>query len=243
MRKCIGLFLVLTVIFVLAECGNSDSTSGRTSKQPAGVNDVLEERIKEEENKTAEANGKNAESTAKAEDNNVKEAAEAVSKETDGTARAADNTAGLEKNAGQIVNTEKVSEPEPVKEDEKTKTASNSTETMDIDVDLTTMSSTMVYSEVSNMMISPEDYIGKTIKMNGSFAYFHDEAADNYYFACIIQDATACCAQGIEFVLAGDHSFPEDYPEVEEEISVVGIFDTYKEGDYTYCTLKNAEFV
>jgi hypothetical protein len=112
-----------------------------------------------------------------------------------------------------------------------------------IDVDLTALSSTMVYSEVSNMMVEPEQYIGKTVKMDGLFAYYHDEATDNYYFACIIQDATACCAQGIEFVLTDDYSYPEDYPQVDDEICVVGVFDTYQEGSYTYCTLRNAQLL
>ena len=61
--------------------------------------------------------------------------------------------------------------------------------------------------------------------------------------ACIIQDATACCAQGIEFVLTEDYVYPDDYPEVDEEICVVGVFDTYQEGDYTYCTLRKAKLV
>ena len=112
-----------------------------------------------------------------------------------------------------------------------------------IDVDLTVLSSTMVYSEVYNMMVSPEEYVGKTVKMNGLFAYYHDEATCNYYFACIIQDATACCAQGIEFVLTEEYTYPDDYPEVNAEICVVGVFDTYQEGNYTYCTLRNATFV
>ncbi len=113
----------------------------------------------------------------------------------------------------------------------------------DIDVDLTVLSSTMVYSEVYNMMSSPEDYIGKTVKMDGLFAIYHDEAADVYYFACIVKDATACCAQGIEFVLAGDYKYPDDYPPLGEEIAVVGVFDTYEEGSNTYCTLRNARLL
>ena len=59
-----------------------------------------------------------------------------------------------------------------------------------IDVDLTALSSTMVYSEVYNMMTSPEDYIGKTVKMKGMYSVYHDESTDKYYFACIIKDAT-----------------------------------------------------
>ncbi len=112
-----------------------------------------------------------------------------------------------------------------------------------IDVDLTVLSSTMVYSEVYNMMSSPEDYIGKTVKMKGAFTYYHDEASDRYYFACLIADAAACCSQGLEFVLAGDAVFPRDYPDVGKTISVVGVFDTYAEGEYRYCTLREARFV
>ena len=66
---------------------------------------------------------------------------------------------------------------------------------------------------------------------------------DKYYFACIIKDATACCAQGIGFVLADDYTYPDDYPELDTEICVVGVFNTYKEGDYTYCTLREAKMI
>ena len=111
-----------------------------------------------------------------------------------------------------------------------------------IDVDLTMLSSTMVYSEVYQMMLTPENYIGKTIKMDGLFSYLYDESTGKEYFSCIIQDATACCAQGIEFILAGDYSYPEDYPKEGEDVCVVGVFDTYTEGDSMYCTLRNAEY-
>ncbi len=112
-----------------------------------------------------------------------------------------------------------------------------------IDVDLTALSSTMVYSEVYNMMTAPEAYVGKTVKMKGAFSVFHDETADANYYACIIQDATACCAQGIEFELTGEYSYPDDYPEEGNEVCVVGVFDTYQEGEFTYCTLRNAKLV
>ena len=128
--------------------------------------------------------------------------------------------------------------PEPVVEaDENTVLSS----TEGIDIDLTSLSSTMVYSEVYNMMYEPENYVGKTIKMDGLFTAYHDESTGNYYFACIIQDATACCAQGMEFILTEDHSYPDDYPEEGEQITVVGVFDTYMESDYTYCILTNAK--
>ena len=113
----------------------------------------------------------------------------------------------------------------------------------DFDVDLTQLSSTMVYSEVYNMMTAPDGYMGKTVKMKGPFSVYHDEETGNYYFACIISDATACCSQGIEFVLTGEHTYPKDYPELGTEITVTGIFDTYEENGYRYCRLNDAEIV
>lgn len=108
-----------------------------------------------------------------------------------------------------------------------------------IDIDLTTMSATMVYSEVQNMMMNPQSYMGKTVKMQGALNVAEEN--DQRYFACIIKDATACCAQGIEFDWAGDHAYPDDYPEQGEDITVVGSFTTYKENTQTYCRLANAE--
>ncbi len=107
-----------------------------------------------------------------------------------------------------------------------------------MDIDLTKMSSTMVYSEVYNMMDSPENYLGKTVRMRGPFAFA--EGDGRYYFACIISDATACCAQGIEFILRDERVFPDEYPEEGKEITVVGVFDAYMEGNYQYCQLLDA---
>lgn len=112
-----------------------------------------------------------------------------------------------------------------------------------IDVDLTVLSSTMVYSQVYNMMMTPENFKGKVVKMQGSYSCFYDDASGKYYFACIIQDATACCSQGIEFVLTDDYKYPDDYPTDGDIVTVQGVFDTYYEGDNMYCTLRNAKLL
>ena len=64
-----------------------------------------------------------------------------------------------------------------------------------MDVDLTLLSSTMVFSEVYNMMVSPEDYMGKIIRMEGQYVPYHDDKTGKDYFACIIQNATYSPAQ------------------------------------------------
>lgn len=126
--------------------------------------------------------------------------------------------------------------------------ASEKVETSTYDVDLTKLSSTMIYSEVYNMMSEPDTYVGKSVRMNGQFALYQatDEEGkpipEQIYFACIIADATACCSQGLEFVLAGEHTYPDDYPELGDNIVVSGIFETYDEDGYRYCHLINAVF-
>lgn len=120
------------------------------------------------------------------------------------------------------------------------------TGTDEIDVDLTQLSSTMVYSEVYAMVYEPQAYLGKTVKMKGLFTAFEGDAG-KVYFNCIVQDATACCAQGLEFELSDRYVYPDDYPQPGEEITVQGTFDMYEEehdgNSYYYLVLRNAELV
>lgn len=112
-----------------------------------------------------------------------------------------------------------------------------------VDYDLTQMSSDMVYATVYQMMVTPEEYEGKTFRIDGNFYATYYEATKKYYFYCVIQDATACCAQGMEFVWEdGTHIYPDEYPEDNAEIVVEGTFETYKEeGDQNlYCRLSDA---
>ena len=118
-----------------------------------------------------------------------------------------------------------------------------------VDIDLTALSGIMVYSEVNSMISFPDNYIGKTVKMQGQFAigyvYNTDGTPDESTarFACVIADATACCAQGLEFALAGKPVYPDEYPELGAEITVVGTFEWYEEDGCRYYRLGNASFV
>lgn len=140
-----------------------------------------------------------------------------------------------------IVNYQGVSENAPVPEASAADTAAVLSTTEGIDVDLTIMSSTMVYSQVFSMLSMPEEFIGQTVRMKGEYAPLYDEVTGNHYDACIVKDATACCASGIEFVLTDDYVYPDSYPAEGEEILVTGTFDTYYEDEYMYCTLRDAK--
>ena len=136
---------------------------------------------------------------------------------------------------------ESVSEPEQTQPAEALPDYEPAQTSGALDVDLTTLSSTMVYSEVYNMMYEPDRYVGKRIKMDGQFAVYEDPNTGAVYTACIIMDATACCSQGLEFVLAGEKTYPDDYPELGSEITVTGTFQLYGENGATYCHLVDAE--
>ena len=111
-----------------------------------------------------------------------------------------------------------------------------------VDVDLTVMNSTMVYSEVYNMLTKPDSYRGKSVRMKGAFAVYIGDSMN--YYAVLISDATACCSQGIEFVLVNESelSYPDDYPTLGTTVTVSGTFGTYMEGTNMYCRLSNAVF-
>ena len=105
-----------------------------------------------------------------------------------------------------------------------------------VDLDLTQLSSTMVYSEVYNIMTAPEDYVGKTIRMEGECLSSFYEPTGLTYYSVIIQDATACCAQGIEYVLSEGQSYPADG----EDATVTGRFESYDEEGTTWYHLVEA---
>ena len=91
------------------------------------------------------------------------------------------------------------------------------------------------------MMVDPDAYLGQVVRVKGNFNYFKDADTQQEYFAVVIADATACCAQGMEFVWKGDHAFPRDYPDLDSEITVTGTFSTYEEGGFQYIQLADAD--
>ena len=112
-----------------------------------------------------------------------------------------------------------------------------------VDYDLTQMNGDMVYATVYQMMVDPSTYEGKTFRMEGLYTPIIVEDTGKIYHYCLIQDALACCAQGMEFVLGdGSHTDQSEYPAEDTDIIVEGTFETYQEeGDENlYCRLANA---
>ena len=128
----------------------------------------------------------------------------------------------------------------PAAEDSAAETKAEAT-TAPIDLDLSAMSGTVVYSQILNMMNDPRPFLNKVIKVAGYYTYFEDTTLGNIYHACMIPDATACCSQGLEFVWAGNHTWPADYPAETTDIVVTGRLEMYEENGSSYLHLVDAE--
>lgn len=114
-----------------------------------------------------------------------------------------------------------------------------------VDVDLTLMGSDLIYATVYQMMSKPEEYEGKTIRIEGKYYASYYPITDKYYNYCLIADAAACCSQGLEFELGGDAVYPDDYPADQSHVIVTGVFETYTEEagqTFYYCRLRDAEY-
>ncbi len=105
----------------------------------------------------------------------------------------------------------------------------------EIDVDLTKMNPMLVFGEVFSMVENPSSYIGKVIKFEGYYTSFADIYNGKYYFFVSIEDALACCAQGMEFIFDDNsREYPIDYPEDGSYVQIVGEFDVYDWQGYTF---------
>ncbi len=102
---------------------------------------------------------------------------------------------------------------------------------IEFDIDLTTMSSTMVFSQIYDIMVNYNDYIGQSINLVGNFnTMYYEEISQTLNFV-VINDATGCCPQGLELKFA-DESI--ELPESGTIIGIQGQFTTYKEGEFEY---------
>ncbi len=229
------------LILALSACGNKETVTGLNVNQTKSVTDVLAEGMAEEDEK--KKNLSLQEGNKPDLDENNAENPNGVSAGENGLKSESDS--GNETETWGVIYGESESETiglnESVSENRTMESEKISEKTDGIDVDLTEMSSTIVFAEVYNMMMDPMSYIGKTVRMNGSFAIYHDDEKNKDHYACIIRDATACCEQGVEFMFGDGYTFPDDYPKEGEEISVTGVFRTYKDGEYTYWALMDSE--
>ena len=98
------------------------------------------------------------------------------------------------------------------------------------DMDLTFMSNTVLMSEVTNMLVHPEEYQDKVVRLAGTFGVQQDVKNKGVIYNCDITDGTGCCPAGNSIQLFFEEE-PENLPSLGENIIVQGVVN-YDKGTY-----------
>ena len=96
-----------------------------------------------------------------------------------------------------------------------------------IDLDLTAMDPSTAYSILIDISMMPQDYIGQTIKMRGSYFIWHFGLSGLYYHFISFEGPGGCCPRALEFILRDGG----EYPEVSAKIEIIGVIGSYYEFD------------
>ena len=110
------------------------------------------------------------------------------------------------------------------------------TSSTNVDFDLSNMNFTMISSFFFQMLVESEKYENKIFKIKGKFQSFENEedASALPYFSVIMNDQTMCCQEGIDFIWEGDHKWPQDYPQQNQEITIIGKYIITEVDGITY---------
>lgn len=103
-----------------------------------------------------------------------------------------------------------------------------------IDIDFTKMGKTMAYAMLYNICFDQEKYIGKTMRIKGSFFMTEGERDGAKFYSVIIYDATACCQIGLDFIPRGNKKYPIDFPKDMEEIEITGTYSVTNKYGFEY---------
>ncbi|MBQ0052060.1 MAG: hypothetical protein KBT11_08370 [Treponema sp.] len=136
---------------------------------------------------------------------------------------------------------ENVSDTENLNADENKETSSKKSATIipsnpykevpsKIDLDFTKMNYNMVSSIMFEMLVEPEKYVDKTIRIDGQFETSVYEG--NRYFAVINWDSTGCCPSGMNFIPPDSMIYPYGFPEAGSLVSVTGVMKEAFNGEY-----------
>ena len=215
MKKLINVALI-SIMLILTACGDKKTSTITSNSTSKSVGQVMQEKISDEQ-KTDNKNHGGSVVDPNDKSNKTSSLPKPVLSGGSSQINGGSNLKRESSNSGRVLNAS------------------------DIDLDLTSLNSNMVYAEVYNMMNSPDNYVGKMVRMKGYMSVI--KYPERNYYTCIIPDASQCCQQGMEFELAGNKKYPDDYPNEGDGIIVTGVFDIYYEGDSKYVQLKNASLL
>lgn len=103
--------------------------------------------------------------------------------------------------------------------------------------DLSLMSTTMAYAQMYAMLMSPEEYVGQTVRVKGQYYPLMDDQGVTLFHGVIVSDIAACCEVGLEFILTGNPP-PSAYPTPMSVVEMTGLFDLCNEDGQKIAVLR-----
>ncbi len=132
--------------------------------------------------------------------------------------------------------------PKKKTDSKETVSVSQKKDSSEPDIDITGLNKGMTYSRIMDICNNIDTNRGKVIRMSGMF--YVEETANRNYYMCLTTDTTSCCQVGFEFALKDTNlKYPDDFPKLNDEITVQGKLRTYNEGEKTYNELCDAVFI
>ena len=93
----------------------------------------------------------------------------------------------------------------------------------------------MFISQVNDIYINKEDYLGKTIKIEGIFSeYYYDVTDKTYYY--VMRYGPGCC--GDDGNVGFEVLWEQTYPKLNDWVEAVGVLELYQEMDSEYLRLR-----
>lgn len=107
-----------------------------------------------------------------------------------------------------------------------------------IDWDLSRLSGTVAYAQMYNILVSPEEYVGKAVKLRGVYNELDNPIGDGSKFHFVlVYDNAACCELAIE-ILTTTRANRLSYPPPGSLIEVTGIFDICYDQEQQFSSLR-----
>ena len=194
MKKILTAALIL-ILLAASSCSAKKSYSAGGVPKQNKVANIIEEKIKEESSDSRHQNASsgnydNYYSYGSGTENDFSQSTESATQNSNSTysTREEQNSSGSVQDSSSSTydyygsSFEEISAPKT-----------------DVELDLSKMNADFVYAFIFQIIVEPEKYEGKTIRMTGTFETFYDDAPYGRHDYCIITDVLACCAQGLEF--------------------------------------------
>lgn len=131
---------------------------------------------------------------------------------------------------GDITNNDSSQDDAEVKTDEK-KQSDSSNKIVEI-------KEKMFIAEINEIYLNKEEYIGKTIKLEGMFDEQHSQESDKTYYH-IYRRGPGCC--GNDGVAGFEVIWDKEYPKINDWVEAIGTLEEYEDEGYHYVRLRLKE--